>query len=166
MKTLNQLTKEALEAHLQKSGFVVVPENKRLEFFPALFMTESSWMLKGENCIYGCLQEWLEEYNGTFLEFYQSTDGKFRFVVPMIKELNGIYNVQNPSNWFDGEMNSLQLGIACTLTAMNSVVWGMHEAGHHKESGALADSFYEHKDKLLDMLYEIKCSSEVLRLLD
>lgn len=159
----SDITKEMLENLISECGFIEVPENKREDFFPFLFKDEATWMLRGENYIYNFLEKWLADYNGTYLQFYKSTDGKFGFVVPTNKELNETYNVQNAENWFDGELNSLQLGVAVTLMALNCVCWAQH--GEGKDSSTMSDAFYEHQDRLYTMLQKLKLSVRVQQLL-
>ena len=152
-------TKEQIQEVIKATGFVQVQEAQRPNFFPE-WIKNNYRFLFAENAIYETFGEWIKGYNGTYLEFYKTPDGKYGFVVPTLKSINETIAISNPNNWFDGELNMLQLGIAASLVSLNRIAW-LQGSGPEE-----SEMYHQHNRKLLLMLNKMSMAADVRAILD
>lgn len=91
----------------------LVPEDRRLNFLPALFGLNR--LIVAENTLYGLMDRLSPDYGGGAWDFYE-LDGKPLYLAPTSKPR---FRMSWPDNGYQGEVSADAAGIIATLFALS-----------------------------------------------
>lgn len=108
------------------------PDEERLDFLPHYC---GKHFLQFENSVFAIMQEYATDYNGGYWQFYRLSNGGFYIALEDDKR----HQVENPNNYFSGEMSTEALSLGVNLFALNVLTW-------KTEDQKLVDHYYALRD--------------------
>lgn len=111
----------------------LLPEKSRMGFLPAFFGPEL--MMLGEPLVYNWMRVLAKSYNGGFWGYYTLSNGGFY----MAPECDRMYQIEVPSNGFEGELSADAAGVVATL-------YGLCQLAERTRSERIIDLYYLLRD--------------------
>lgn len=97
--------------------YKVIAEENRIDFLPEHYTKYFDF----EQLVYRLMNQWAEDYDGGYYEFREYENG----AAMMVLVTEGITEVINAENWYQGEMSWEALSMAANAMALNWL--GMYE---------------------------------------
>jgi len=127
----------------QKIELSLVREQNRLSVLPTYIGARG--MMIFENYVYSHAEHFAATYTGGYWEMYALSNGGF-FMSP--SEI-GVWNVQVPSNGFEGTMSSQAFGIVCCLFALSHLAALLGDENYSRRFHQLRDFALDHPEVAL-----------------
>jgi hypothetical protein len=134
--------------------FETVAENKRLEFYPKLFGPLN--MMRGEALTMDFVSAHCQEYESSYWEFYEASNGA-RFMAPRMDKVS--LQLYVPGNFYTVELSPIALGIVATSFALSTLSFERVEFDD-------CDSLVQNYQLLRELALEQPEREELLRALD
>lgn len=134
---------------------VLVPDHMRLGFLPKHFGIK--YMMVFENLFYTLSEQFIENYQGAYLEFYELSNGGCYCQIASDAPL-----VMSFENHYSGEFDSETAGLILTLYAINQLIWIAHSKSHFDD----LELFTQLEDRLKEFAASHGSATQIFRAID
>lgn len=107
--------------------------------------------IKLESDVYDCIKLNSPDYDGGSWAFVTNDDHTLGFWYPTDRT----HYAASCENYFTRDaMDAKSIGAACTLVALNHLLWDIYNAGNHQFAARLSDQFHALRDWIFDLSEE------------
>lgn len=101
-----------------------------------------------ETSVYTCMEINSPDYDGGSWAFVANDDHTLGFWYPTDQP----HYTASCENYFTHDaMDAMSIGAACTLIALNHLLWGVYSAGNHQTAAKLSDQFHALRNWTFDL---------------
>lgn len=101
-----------------------------------------------ETSVYTCMEINSPDYDGGSWAFVTNDDHTLGFWFPF----DQLSYAARCDNYFTHDaMDAMSIGAACTLVALNHLLWGVYHAGNHQAAAKLSDQFHALRNWVFDL---------------
>ncbi|OZB41035.1 MAG: hypothetical protein B7X50_08010 [Alishewanella sp. 34-51-39] len=127
------------------TGFSLVPEKKREQFYPSIVGGNLRTMLALEGYFYGILGDSCASYNGGYFDFVEFSNGAKAPILAMTEEAK--VRVIGKQNWYEGMMTWRVLSLCAFALACNHLA-------HAERDPKARDALVNNWRLLMDVIYD------------
>lgn len=122
----------------------LVPDNERTLFLPTLV---GNSFMKFERYVYNMASRVSPDYVGGLWKFMavKCPEGESGYLYPSVQDPDFKFHVSGLPNYYEGDMSPQTFGLFLSLTAMNHLIWDMHESSK-AGTDELIEKFYTLRD--------------------